>query len=50
MVYLDKPIKSEVYPNLPRGRYDDFLNQGGGRTMPKFKFSAKFPICLHVIL
>ena len=36
---------------LNRGRSQNFQNCQGGRTrLPKFKFSAKFPIGLHVIL
>ena len=27
-----------------------YLNRGGRKRLPKFKFSAKFPIGLHVIL
>ena len=27
-----------------------YLAQGGRKRLPKFKFSAKFPIGLHVIL
>ena len=31
-------------------QYVEFKIRGGRKRLPKFKFSAKFPIGLHVIL
>ena len=39
------------FPTQGGAALDPYQRQGGGRTrLPKFKFSAKFPIGLHVIL
>ena len=47
-----KRIRNKETTSYNRGRNQgNFWTRGGGRKrLPKFKFSAKFPIGLHVIL
>ena len=35
---------------LMKGKWNSDFTRGGRKRLPKFKFSAKFPIGLHVIL
>ena len=57
--FVEKGIRSAHPPqkiSKPRLFFNFFINQtslvnqGGRKRLPKFKFSAKFPIGLHVIL
>ena len=42
------PISAQIKQHI---KYSSIINDSGGQErLPKFKFSAKFPIGLHVIL
>ena len=52
-LFLSAIYCAEVVVNFLNRMRDDTAccsRQGGRTCLPKFKFSAKFPICLHVIL